>query len=104
MLVNTPDFTGPLAILIGVACVLMVISLIAVVRSQRQSPAAGLQTLVGSTGTARTAVSPEGTVYVQGELWQGVAHGDNLEPGTSVVVTGVEGLKLIVKRKEDTDG
>lgn len=104
MLVNTPDFTGPLAILIGVACVLIVISVIAVVRSQRQSPAAGLQTLVGNAGTARTTLSPEGTVFVQGELWQGVTHGDNLEPGTPIVVTGVESLKLIVKRKEDTDG
>ena len=104
MLVNTPDFTGPLAILIGIACLLIVVSVIAVIRSQRQSPAAGLQTLVGSIGTARTAISPEGTVYVQGELWRAVAHGDTLEPGSRVIVTGVEGLKLIVKRKEDTDG
>lgn len=104
MLVNTPDLTGPLAILIGIACLLIVISVIAVVRSQRRSPVAGLQTLVGGTGTARTAVSPEGTVYVQGELWRAVVHGDTLEPGTPIIVTGVEGLKLIVKRKEDTDG
>ncbi|MFW6103311.1 MAG: NfeD family protein [Chloroflexota bacterium] len=104
MLVNIPDFTGPLAILIGVACLLIVISVIAVVRSQRQSPAAGLHTLVGTSGTARTAIAPEGTVYVQGELWRAVAHDGNLEPGTPIIVAGIEGLKLIVKRKEDMDG
>jgi len=102
MLVNMPDITGPLAILIGLGCVLLVISIIAVIRSQRRSPAAGRETLIGSVGTAHTALSPEGSVRVQGELWQAVANEGSLEPGTRVVVTGVEGLRLMVKRKEDT--
>lgn len=104
MLVNTPDITGPLVILIGIGCALLVVSVVAVVKSQRRSPVAGRETLVGSAGIARTALSPEGTVHVQGELWQAVAQKENLEAGTRVVVTGVEGLSLTVKRKEDTDG
>lgn len=104
MLVNTPDMTGPLAILIGVVILLLVISIVAVIQSQRRSPAAGLETLVGSTGIARTALAPEGTIHVQGELWQAVSRGEQLEPGARVIVIGVEGLKLMVKRKEDKDG
>ena len=104
MLVNLPDITGPLAILVAIGSVLLVISVIAVIRSQRRAPAAGRETLVGSAGQARTALAPEGTVLVQGELWQAIARGGNLEAGTRVVVTGVEGLTLTVKRKEDTDG
>ncbi|HHE42089.1 MAG TPA: serine protease [Dehalococcoidia bacterium] len=104
MLVNTPDVTGPLAILIGIGATLLIISIVAVIRSQRRSPAAGLETMVGKSGVARTALSPEGTVHVEGELWQAVSHGEKLEAGSRVIVTGIEGLRLAVKRKEEKDG
>jgi membrane-bound serine protease (ClpP class) len=55
----------------------------------------GAQGLVGELGTARTALSPQGKVFVHGELWDAVASSD-LAPGQRVVVRRVDGLQLQV--------
>lgn len=55
----------------------------------------GAQGLVGEIGTARTALAPQGKVFVHGELWDAVASA-NLAPGQTVVVRKVDGLQLQV--------
>jgi membrane-bound serine protease (ClpP class) len=55
----------------------------------------GVQGLVGEIGTARTALSPQGKVFVHGELWDAVASA-NLEAGHAIVVRRVDGLQLQV--------
>jgi membrane-bound serine protease (ClpP class) len=55
----------------------------------------GAQGLVGEIGTARTALAPQGKVFVHGELWDAVASA-NLAPGQTVVVRKVNGLQLQV--------
>jgi membrane-bound serine protease (ClpP class) len=55
----------------------------------------GVQGLVGEIGTARTALSPQGKVFVHGELWDAVASTD-LAAGQTIVVRRVDGLQLQV--------
>ncbi len=55
----------------------------------------GVQGLVGEIGTARTALSPQGKVFVHGELWDAVASTD-LAAGQAIVVRRVDGLQLQV--------
>ena len=54
--------------------------------------------LVGQTGIARSALSPEGQVLVQGELWRAVARGAPVAEGARVRVVGANGLTLTVEK------
>jgi membrane-bound serine protease (ClpP class) len=64
----------------------------------------GAPALVGQTGVARGALSPEGQVLVQGELWRAVVRGAPVEEGSRVRVVDVQGLTLTVEKagKEGT--
>ena len=103
MLVDYALFTGPATILGIVAVCLAVISVIAVVRSQRRKPAAGRETMLGQTAVVQTTLDPEGMVLVEGELWHARARKTRIEVGAKVTVVAIDGLTLRVKEKEVTD-
>ena len=103
LLVADWDITGPVALLLGLAAIFVVVSAVAVVRSQRRRPVAGKEDIIGLVGTVGTRLDPEGSVQVRGEIWQALAKGQYLEPGTKVVVTGIDGLTLTVRKKEEKD-
>ncbi len=57
--------------------------------------------LVGKTGIARTAITPQGgVVLVESELWSAVSS-EEIPPGSAVRVVGVDGLTLRVERLKD---
>ena len=56
----------------------------------------GTQGLVGEIGIAQTALSPQGKVFVHGELWDAVASSP-VPSGQQVVVRQVDGLQLHVE-------
>jgi len=70
-----------------------------VVRSTHRRVLSGSEGLVGETGQVVKAIGAGevGKVYVHGELWDASGN-EPLAPGTSVTVTGVEGLRLKVKQ------
>jgi membrane-bound ClpP family serine protease len=102
MLVDYSIFAGPATILGIVVGVLLIVSVVAVVHSQRRRLTVGQETMIGQTGVVQAALRPEGTVQVDGELWHARVHGDHLDPGARVVVVGVNRLVLTVKEKEVT--
>jgi membrane-bound serine protease (ClpP class) len=53
---------------------------------------------VGQVGVARTALEPEGQVFVHGALWRAVADGHAVGEGEAVKVVGMDGLTLRVTR------
>ena len=55
----------------------------------------GVQGLIGEIGMAQSALSPQGKVFIHGELWDAVASA-NLPAGQPVVVRQVKGLRLSV--------
>jgi membrane-bound serine protease (ClpP class) len=65
-------------------------------RAQRRPVATGRRGLVGVRAVAESRLAPAGTVRVGGELWSAVAETE-VEPGSEVVITGVEGLTLRVR-------
>jgi membrane-bound serine protease (ClpP class) len=65
-------------------------------KARRNKVVTGEQGLVGETGVARTALAPQGKVFVHGELWDAVATAP-LAPGQPVVVRKVDGLTLQVE-------
>ncbi len=55
-----------------------------------------LRDIMGKVGEVRTPLDPVGSVFVNGELWS--ARGETeMAPGARVIVTGREGLILVVQ-------
>jgi len=65
------------------------------VRARRNKITTGEEGLVGEIGTARTALSPGGKVFVHGELWDATSS-VSIPAGERVVVRRVNGLTLQV--------
>lgn len=57
------------------------------------------ESIVGREGIVESELNPDGYVRVAGELWKANAGGLNIAKGTSVIVTGIKGLKLTVRIK-----
>jgi membrane-bound serine protease (ClpP class) len=55
----------------------------------------GVQGLIGEIGLAQSALSPQGKVFIHGELWDAISSA-NLPAGQPVVVRQVQGLQLSV--------
>src|SRR5215203_4604921 len=75
----------------------------------RRKPATGREGLVGAVGTVRRPLNPDGVVFVSGELWQATAPGDRVEAvppiaeRVPVTITGMDGLRLLVRRASATE-
>lgn len=74
------------------------------IKAQRKKPTTGKEGLIGETGIAQsdimgsTSLMGEGKVFVHGELWDAQSS-EEIKNGTEVIVTGVEGLKLQVRKR-----
>jgi membrane-bound serine protease (ClpP class) len=68
-------------------------------RAQHKQVSTGKEILIGKTGNAVSDLNPQGEVQVAGERWTAlVADGKStISSGSRVVVTGVEGIRLLVK-------
>ena len=70
---------------------------VAVGRVLRKPSAIGVGELIGMRGTASTALSPAGSVFVRGELWSADADGE-IPAGEPIEVVALEGMRLRVRR------
>lgn len=94
----------PVAIAIaGVLALFLGFAIAKVIATRRTPPKTGAEELAGQLGVVREALSPEGLVFVHGELWRArSADGDPIPAGASVrVKTLSEGLVLEVRRIEE---
>ncbi len=66
---------------------------------KKQVPA-GLPSMVGTVGKASGNLAPEGMVKIRGELWGAVSEEGDIADGESIIVTGENGLKLLVRKKQ----
>ncbi len=72
------------------------------IRAQAQKVQTGREGLVGAVGVARTDLAPAGTVFVQGELWSAESEDGVISAGQRVRVVRVSGLRLVVRREEES--
>jgi membrane-bound serine protease (ClpP class) len=64
-------------------------------KARRNKVVTGSQGMIGETGITQTTLSPQGKVFVHGELWDAVSSAD-IPIGQLVVVRQVDGLILQV--------
>jgi membrane-bound serine protease (ClpP class) len=67
-----------------------------VVEAQRHVPVTGQEGLLGTVGTARTAIDRTGKVFIHGEYWDARSK-ERIAEGAKVKVVGIEGLTLDVE-------
>lgn len=107
---GTPSFqrvSVPLVVAMGLMTAALFTALLTlVVRAQRRPLAVGAPALVGRIGEVRQRVAPLGQIQVAGELWAAEIDpgAPAIEEGSRVEVTGVEGLRLQVRRWDRKSG
>lgn len=69
-----------------------------VTHALKKQSTVGLPSMVGSTGKAADKLSPEGMVKIRGELWSAISEEGDISAGENIVVTGENGLKLLVRK------
>ncbi|WP_028894717.1 NfeD family protein [Syntrophorhabdus aromaticivorans] len=68
------------------------------IKAQLSRVKTGGEGLIGEEGVARTDIGESGKVFVHGEIWNGRSD-EPIREGEKIVVTGVQGLIVEVKRK-----
>ncbi|MBN1161114.1 MAG: serine protease [Dehalococcoidales bacterium] len=84
-------------IIIVVVCIYFVV--LWGIRAHKRKIEAGKEELIGKMAVVEIALNPKGVVLVEGERWNAVIDKGQVEPEEEVVITGVDGLKLIVTKK-----
>jgi membrane-bound serine protease (ClpP class) len=101
LLFNSPLYKVSLAAVLSVAVVtglFFAFAVAKVVQTQRTPAVTGIEGLIGGLAQARTDLDPEGTVFIDGELWDARATTGAIEIGEMVEVVAVDGFCLSVRR------
>lgn len=100
---DTPSEFQPSRLLLGVLAFFIVgmfVSLaVGVARVRKMAGEVGTAALVGEVAIARTPLSPDGFVFVQGERWQASLEDGVAQPGERLRIVGAEGLRLKVQKE-----
>jgi membrane-bound serine protease (ClpP class) len=104
MLINSPmpEMRIHWSTAIGVALPFSAITLFLLslaVKARHNKVVTGSEGMIGETGSAVTALAPEGKVFVHGEYWDAVATRP-VAPGGRIRVTAIDRLKLTVEPLE----
>ncbi|MCH8052061.1 MAG: nodulation protein NfeD [Chloroflexi bacterium] len=100
---NDAEFRVSEELIIGVAAALgalVVFVFVNVMRIRTMPAKVGMSTFVGRTVVARSALAPEGFVMMDGEIWTAEAEEGEIEPGDSVIITQIKGLRLKVRKQK----
>ena len=89
-----------LVLLIIAGVIFLVFVVIWVVRAHQNKVAAGKEDLVGRVAVVETALDPRGIVLIEGERWTAIIDKGHAEPEEEVIITKVNGLKLMVTKKQ----
>jgi membrane-bound serine protease (ClpP class) len=101
ILFNSPLYRVSIVAVVSVAVVtggFFAFAVAKVIQAQKRPPVTGREGLVGQLAQARTALAPQGTVFIKGELWAALAVDGPIEAGEQVQIVGVEGFVLHVKK------
>lgn len=96
-----PELRLPLEVILPTSLAISAFCIFAVrlaAQAQRSRVGTGVEDLVERTGTVTRGLTPEGTVFLRGEIWAARSEDDPIEKGVRVKVVRVEGLRLIVER------
>jgi membrane-bound serine protease (ClpP class) len=98
---SAKDFIGPALITLGVVSgIAFYFVTRKVIAAHRDQPVrTGTEEMIGAIGEARSAIAPEGQVFLAGTIWGARLAGNDgvAQPGDRVRVEAIDGLTLIVR-------
>ena len=71
-----------------------------IVLAHRRQASAGREELMGRIAEVEITLNPRGIVLIEGERWAAISDKGRVKAGEEVIVTKVDGLKLMVVKKE----
>ncbi len=92
----------PLSVAAPVYAIILAISMAMyylIIQAMRRPVVSGAEEILQKTGKVLEVRGRKISVQVRGEIWNAES-GDKLHPGDAVIVTGIEGLMLQVKRPD----
>lgn len=101
LLFNSPLYRVSISAIVAVALVtglFFAFAVTKVVQARRRPAVTGTESLIGQLGEARTALEPEGMVFVRGELWQAESLVGPIEKGERVEIAGMRGFRVQVRK------
>ena len=107
LLFNTPMMAGGVSLwlvltVVVVTAVFFLVVVAAAVRAMRRRSTTGAEALIGRLGRAKSDLSPEGVVTLDGELWRARSvSNDVIASDSTVRVVAQENLKLRVEGTEE---
>ena len=104
ILFNSPYYSVSKSLVFGIALTLGVFFAFVVakaLRAQKRHVTTGREGLIGRTAEARTDLTPEGTVFLQGEHWKAILEEGTAQKGEQVRVVDAEGFRLRVRKLEE---
>jgi membrane-bound ClpP family serine protease len=96
------QITLPIKICAGIILIIFVLLRhVLVIPSFHRKQATGREGMIGEQGKVVEPLSPLGVITVRGEYWNAKSAESTIETGKNVEIVGLEGLTLIVERKDD---
>ena len=100
---DTPTEFQPNRILVGVLGFLLVVVFVSMAvglaRMRKLRSETGTEALVGRMAVARTPLTPDGMVFIQGERWRAELEDGSAAEGEQVRVVSADGLRLRVRKE-----
>ena len=93
----------PVPIIIGggvIIGIFVFIIHVVVIPSFHRKQVTGREGMIGKQGRVVEPLNPVGTITVKGEYWKAKSVDDGIEADENVEIVGLEGLTLMVKRKD----
>lgn len=94
---------GLIAVVVLIIVAFVALLVFAIIKGQRRKVETGMEGLIGKIAIVKTPLKPKGMVLVEGELWSAVIEEGNAKDGEEVVVKKIDGLKLIVFKKNNKE-
>jgi membrane-bound serine protease (ClpP class) len=86
---------------VAASAVLFIITVTVAIRVYREKPTTGKEGLTGMMAIAKTDIRSDGQVFMRGEYWSAWSD-EPIQKGEQVIVIAVEGLKVKVRKKNET--
>ncbi len=100
---DTPTEFQPNRILVGVLGFILVVMFtsmaVGLTRMRKIKRSTGTEALIGRMAVARTPLTPDGMVFIEGERWQAELEDGSAAEGEEVRVVSAEGLRLRVRKE-----
>lgn len=98
-----PELRVSVWLILLMTAIIVAFSLIvlrAILRASKQPPQMGAGRFIGKCGISLTALTPEGQVKIENQVWSAFSQEGVIEKGQAVYVVSVSGVRLVVVRAE----